>query len=241
MAIHLFIKRRCSWITKKAETMRKLYKRLAAWIVLPPAAFIAVYHGVDTVLMNDIYVPAEEQRIEEADKKYFAYGSNMSTAYLTNIRGVHPLDKQAARLKGYELTFSLRGPNWIEPGFANIAPAANGTVEGVVYTLEPEAYERIIQSEPDDYLQVTVDLETSDGRTVQAVTLVGPDQGDYRPSRRYLKILITGARENELSDEYISRLRSIDSAYVPLLSEVMGSIIYFYVYFHSKVKTAEPS
>lgn len=222
--------------------MRKLYKRLALWILMPPSVFVATYHGVDTALMNDTYVPAEEQMLEEAGKKYFAYGSNMSTAYLTNIRGVYPLDKETAKLSGYKLTFSLRGPNWIEPGFANIAPADDGFVEGVVYTLDQAAYERVVLSEPDEYRQVTVDLVTADGRTIQAVTLVGPDQGEFQPSKRYLKTLVKGAQENELSAEYIESLRAIDSVYVPLLSEVMGSVIYVYVYLQSsKAKAAAES
>lgn len=222
--------------------MRKLYKRLALWILMPPSVFVATYHGVDTALMNDTYVPAEEQMLEEAGKKYFAYGSNMSTAYLTNIRGVYPLDKETAKLSGYKLTFSLRGPNWIEPGFANIAPADNGFVEGVVYTLDQAAYERVVLSEPDEYRQVMVDLVAADGRTIQAVTLVGPNQGEFQPSKRYLKTLVKGAQENELSAEYIESLRAIDSVYVPLLSEVMGSVIYVYVYLQSsKAKAAAES
>lgn len=222
--------------------MRKLFKRLALWILIPPSVFVATYHGVDTALMNDTYAPAEEQMLEEAGKKYFAYGSNMSTAYLTNIRGVYPLDKETAKLRGYKLTFSLRGPNWIEPGFANIAPADNGFVEGVVYTLDQAAYERVVLSEPDEYRQVTVDLVTADGRTIQAVTLVGPNQGEFQPSKRYLKTLVKGAQENELSAEYIESLRAIDPVYVPLLSEVMGSVIYVYVYLQSsKAKAAAAS
>lgn len=222
--------------------MRKLYKRLALWILLPPSVFMATYHGVDTALMNDTYAPAEEQMIEEVGRRYFAYGSNMSTAYLTNIRGVFPLDKEAAKLSGYNLTFSLRGPNWIEPGFANIAPADDGLVEGVVYTLDQAAYERVVQSEPDEYRQVMVDLVTADGRTIQAVTLVGPDQGDFQPSKRYLKTLVKGAQENALSAEYIDRLHAIDSIYIPLLSEAMGSVIYLYVYLQSsKAKAAAES
>lgn len=223
--------------------MRKLYKRIAAWILIPPAAFMGAYHGVYTAVMNDTYVPGEERLFEEAAKRYFAYGSNMSTAYLTNVRGVFPLAKEAVKLRGYKLAFSLRGPNWIEPGFANIAPAASGIVEGVVYTLDQLAYERVVQSEPDEYRQVTVDLLADDGRTIRAVTLIGPDQGDFKPSKRYLKTLVKGARENELSPEYIDNLRMTDAVYVPLLSEVMGSIIFAYVYFQSnKTKAAsEPN
>lgn len=213
--------------------MRKLYKRLALWILIPPSVFIATYHGVDTALMNDTYVPAEEQIIAESGRRYFAYGSNMSTAYLTNIRGVYPLGRESAKLSGYKLTFSLRGPNWIEPGFANIARADDSFVEGVVYTLDEAAYERVVLSEPDDYRQVIVDVATPDGKMVQAVTLVGPDQGEFRPSKRYLKTLVKGAQENELSANYIASLREIDSVYVPLLSEAMGSVIYLYVYLQS--------
>lgn len=226
----------------KVRIMRKLYKRLALWILIPPSVFVATYHGVDTALMNDTYVPAEEQMIAVPSRRYFAYGSNMSTAYLTNIRGVYPLDRESAKLSGYKLNFSLRGPNWIEPGFANIAPADDAFVEGVVYTLDEAAYERVVLSEPEEYRQVTVDVVTPAGKTIQAITLVGPDQGEFQPSKRYLKTLVKGAQENELSATYIASLHAIDSVYVPLLSEAMGSVIYLYVYLQStKAKSAAES
>ena len=51
---------------------------------------------------------------------YFGYGSNMSQVYLEKVRYVYPKKSTVGHIKDYALKINLKGPNFVEPGFANI-------------------------------------------------------------------------------------------------------------------------
>ena len=51
---------------------------------------------------------------------YFAYGSNMSNDYFRNVRKMTPISSNPAVLNDYRLVMNLKGPNFVEPSFANI-------------------------------------------------------------------------------------------------------------------------
>ena len=58
---------------------------------------------------------------------YFGYGANMSKRYanmskryIENVRNITPFSSQTASIFNYTLVMNLKGPNFIEPAFANI-------------------------------------------------------------------------------------------------------------------------
>ena len=55
---------------------------------------------------------------------YFSYGSNMSKGVMENVRNIHPLRSQKSTLLNYKIIMNIPGPNFIEPGFANISPSS---------------------------------------------------------------------------------------------------------------------
>ena len=59
---------------------------------------------------------------------YFGYGANMSKRYLENIRNIKPVSSQSAYMLNYKLVINLKGPNFIEPAFANICYEENAKV-----------------------------------------------------------------------------------------------------------------
>ena len=66
---------------------------------------------------------------------YFGYGSNMSQEYLENVRNVYPTKSTIAHLKDYTLKINLKGPNFVEPGFANISYQIGSKAEGSVHEI----------------------------------------------------------------------------------------------------------
>ena len=54
------------------------------------------------------------------------------------------------------------------------------------------------------------------------------------PSRRYMKILINAAIKNQLSENYIQKLKRHPSVYYPILSEIYAVRIFFWVRKRSK-------
>ena len=86
---------------------------------------------------------------------------------------------------------NLKGPNFIEPAFANICFEKDAKVEGVVHELAETDLQRIVAS-------------------VFAKTLRSKESApeELPASRRYMKILIAAAMENKLSSDYVKFLKS---------------------------------
>ena len=125
---------------------------------------------------------------------------------------------------------NLKGPNFIEPAFANICYEEGAKVEGVVHELTQADLDRIVTSEGETYELIEAPA-TCDTETVLVQTLRCKENTskDLPASRRYMKILIAAAIENNLSSSYIKFLKGKDSVYYPILSEIFAIRIYFWV------------
>ena len=162
---------------------------------------------------------------------YFGYGSNMSTQYLIKRRKIIPLESQAALLKDYELIMNMGGPNFLEPSFANIRSSKGSTVEGVIHKIDELDLQKIINTEGEDYQLVKLSVYR-EGKRKTAYTLIyiTEETEDIPPSKRYLKILISAAKENNLSTAYIENLETRPNVYYPLLSEIFSLRVYLWVW-----------
>ena len=82
---------------------------------------------------------------------YFGYGSNMSQVYLENVRYVYPKKSTVGQIKDYALKINLKGPNFVEPGFANIRYQKGSKVEGILHEISDIELKKIIASEGPEY------------------------------------------------------------------------------------------
>ena len=142
---------------------------------------------------------------------YFAYGSNLERATFVGRRGMRPLATTSGVLRDFELRFDLPvGPG--ERGVANVAPRAGEHVWGALYQLTGADAERLDRTEgvPQGvYRRVAVEVQARDGALVTAFTYCsGLGRPDRKPSRRYLGLLLVGARELELPAAWLERLRA---------------------------------
>jgi hypothetical protein len=153
---------------------------------------------------------------------YFAFGANMSSVVLRR-RGIAVLSRERARLRGHRLVFDLAGIPWVEPAFASIVPDPECDVYGVLYRLTPDQLERINGYEGPGYsfIEVEVEGERSGIQRSSTYQTRRPTAG-LRPSRRYLRVLSEGARENDLPAFYIRELAAHPCVHVPLLSGIAG-------------------
>ena len=155
----------------------------------------------------------------------------MSTQYLIKRRKIIPLESQVACLKDYELIMNMGGPNFLEPSFANIRPSKGSTVEGVIHKIKDKDLQKIVNTEGEDYQLVKLSVY-KDGKRKIAYTLiyVTEETKDIPPSKRYLKILISAAKENNLSITYIESLKKRPYVYYPFLSEIFAIRVYLWVW-----------
>lgn len=144
---------------------------------------------------------------------YFAYGSNMNPARLTD-RGITPLNIQAAVADNVRLLFNKAA--WRKPGvgYATIEPAPGETVEGILYDLTAEAIALLdgYEGYPKHYRRETLRVRLADNIPVEAIAYIAqPDkiEAGLKPTADYLSHLLAG--EACLSPAYMARLRQTET------------------------------
>ncbi len=147
---------------------------------------------------------------------YFAYGSNLHDTIFRGRRGMVARATLRGRLDGFELRFNLPvGPG--ERGVANLEPAAERCVWGALYLLTAADCERLDRSEGvpfGAYRRVTVEVRQEDGEHCTAFTYCSAStRTDRKPSARYLRLVVEGARQHGLPDEYVRWLERFELAY----------------------------
>uniref|UniRef100_A0A646QF06 gamma-glutamylcyclotransferase n=1 Tax=Hemiscolopendra marginata TaxID=943146 RepID=A0A646QF06_9MYRI len=144
---------------------------------------------------------------------YFAYGSNLLTE---RIRINNPSARKVAiaRLCRWRLDFNLYGKAW-HGAAATIVPDSNCNVWGVVWEIDNDDMINLDKQEY-GYDAVTVEVE-SDNCTKYACrsyVMSSPFVGDRRPSTVYKNVIIKGAIEHQLPEDYINMLHQIvDNGY----------------------------
>ena len=147
---------------------------------------------------------------------YFAYGSNMQRDTFERRRGMRPTRSRWAWLAGHGLCFDLPvGPG--ERGVANLIAAEGADVYGVLYEITAAELETLDRTEGvhvEFYVRVKVAVAAADGERVEAWTYVSERRSTGRkPSERYLGLLLEGAREHALPQDYVRRLEAFELAH----------------------------
>ena len=145
---------------------------------------------------------------------YFGYGSNMCAAIFREQRGMRPLDVRTGWLDGWRICFTLPvGPG--ERGVANLEAAPDGRTHGVLYRLSRDDAERLDRTEGVHfgyYARREVEVVSGEERIpafTYASTIVVAGR---KPSARYLGLLVAGAREHGLPEDYVRLLEAIELA-----------------------------
>jgi cation transport regulator ChaC len=146
---------------------------------------------------------------------YFAYGSNLDPRTFLGRRRMRPLETRVALLEHFELRFDLPvGPG--ERGVANVAPRSGDQVWGAAYLLTHSDAERLDRTEGvhhGAYLRLSVEVRDTNLSMVSAFTYHSSrGVAGRKPSRRYLGLLLAGARHHGLPPVYLERLRALPLA-----------------------------
>jgi len=141
----------------------------------------------------------------------FGYGSNMNAENLAKSKKVQVLEHKRAIIDGYRLRFNIRSEfKYAEPAFANIQPHVGEQVHGVAFKLKRLDAIKLCTIEL-HYKPQMVKAKTYDGDEIQCFVFVAKeercfaDDDPHPPSLRYKKILINGAKEAMLDEDYIKK------------------------------------
>lgn len=147
--------------------------------------------------------------------RYFGFGSNMNITSL-RAKGIKPLSSRRAVLHGWRLRFNVQHFFRHEGGVGNIeqTEATDDLVQGVLHECPDEALASLdaMEAYGHGYDRITVEVEAEregSAERVPAFTYVGmPEFIDDAclPSRRYLNIVIDGARQSGLDSDYVQNL-----------------------------------
>ena len=146
---------------------------------------------------------------------YFAYGSNMSAATFRERRRIQALEVRRGFVDGYRLCFDIPIGSG-QRGVANLRAEAGFRTYGVTYLLTATQCEHLDHTEGvhmNVYRRLPVRVVTDEESGVDAFTYQSAISDLTRkPSARYLNLLLAGAFEHELPDEYVGFLESFDLA-----------------------------
>ncbi len=144
---------------------------------------------------------------------YFAYGCHMDPGFLASVVGVTLEPGWPARLPGWRLAFNKGGEGDSgEDMVANIEEAPACCTLGVVYRLPQQALSALDDFEgvPVHYQRASVWLEPLGRRARQAALAYRAQPRwivkDGSPNPRYLELLVRGARQHGLSEDYVAWL-----------------------------------
>jgi gamma-glutamylcyclotransferase len=140
---------------------------------------------------------------------YFAYGSNLATAemeaWCPDHRFLGP-----ARVDGYRLGLRRRSIRW-GAGVLDLVAARGATVWGALYELPGVSLERLDAKEGAGFAYVRVEVEpVLDGGRHRAVAyeVVEKEPEQVPCSPEYAQLVLAGARERTLPDEWLRKLEA---------------------------------
>ncbi len=142
---------------------------------------------------------------------YFAYGSNLHLKqFARRCHGSKAVGR--ARLPDYRLAFTRYSSNR-RGGVADIVPEPDAEVWGALYEVDEaclatlDEYEGVPRSYRREMIRVLDDSRVEQ----EAVVYIANQTGAFAPSREYLALIIEGARDHGLPEEYIRAIEQVQA------------------------------
>ncbi|KAK9712665.1 hypothetical protein QE152_g24776 [Popillia japonica] len=152
---------------------------------------------------------------------YFAYGSNLLAKRL-RLNNPSAVRNGIGKLEDYEIDFASFSPRW-RGAIATITPKEGRVVWGSIWELDIEHLKTLDDQEGVHrglYFGTDVDVVTEDGsrkrcriyklaHKARFVKNIEELPEERRPSPAYLKVILLGAKESNLPENYVEFLRRI--------------------------------
>lgn len=153
---------------------------------------------------------------------YFAYGSFLDSE---TLRQHCPSARfvTSAVLPNFEVQFNYMSKTY-KAGVTGVEFAPGNMARGVVYEIPEEEMERLDVVEAVHqgfYYRETVLVVDEDGGFLEAETYRTTDpKGPFKSSRKYVGLMLKGAREHKLDPDYI---RELETLYATLDERLVGA------------------
>jgi gamma-glutamylcyclotransferase (GGCT)/AIG2-like uncharacterized protein YtfP len=143
---------------------------------------------------------------------YFSYGSFLDSQTLRRHcpKAVY---MGKAILPNWEVQFNFMSRTY-KGGVTGIEPAVSKLVRGILYDVNDEELLHLdsIEGVPEGiYYRQTIYVVDESGKAVKAATYRTTNpKGPFKPTRKYLSLMINGAKEHGLDQDYIKELEAIE-------------------------------
>ncbi len=142
---------------------------------------------------------------------YFSYGSFLDSETLRrHCPGARFVVK--AVLPNFEVQFNYMSRTY-GGGVTGVEPAPGRKAQGVVYEVSPEEMEHldVVEAVPEGYYyRQTVLIVDDGGNLLEAETYRTTNPGGpFKPTKRYVALMVKGAREHGMDPDYIRELEGI--------------------------------
>lgn len=135
---------------------------------------------------------------------YFAYGKNLATKVIYDRIGyIH--GKYKAELKGYAFIYNKESKDGSSK--ANIEKSEGELTRGICYEIDLNQFNELKDKYEEGYDVIDVWIETDEGN-ISAKSFSAMKEfiiEDTSPSQDYVESILSGATENQLPDDYISK------------------------------------
>ena len=119
-----------------------------------------------------------------------------------------------AMLPNWEVQFNFMSHTY-KGGVTEIEAAAAKLVRGVLYDVNDDELLHLdsIEGVPDGiYYRQTIYVVDESGKVVKAVTYRTTNpKGPFKPTKRYLGLMISGAKEHGLGPDYVKELEAVET------------------------------
>jgi hypothetical protein len=189
----------------------------------------------------------------ENTRLYLAYGSNLCSSVFQGNRGIVPVSAVNVVVPELRLCWNLEGIPYAEPCYANAerrsgqGKSIHGALVGVVYEICAADFAHILRTEGQGYAETQVECRPLQpgSRTVtacpgvpsiRACAVLASGAGrrparNMQPSRRYVDLLVTGAREHCLPSQYIKLLEAVATYEASTPRQRIGKAIFSFLWF----------
>ena len=144
---------------------------------------------------------------------YFSYGSFLDSDTLRR-HCPNAIYKGKAILPNWELQFNFMSLTY-KGGVTGIEPATARLVRGVLYEVNNEELLNLdsIEGIPEGiYYRQTIYVIDESGKAVKTATYRTTNpKGPFKPTKRYIGLMISGAKECGLDPDYVKELESIET------------------------------
>ena len=169
---------------------------------------LSLYAGFFILLIQSFNLSAKEDLV-----LHFGYGSNLSEAYMKKYTpGLKYV--MNAQLPNFEIQFRKYSTD-MKGGISSIIPKPGGMIYGVLYTIPKKEIEAldILEDVPlGIYRRDTFNVLGDDGKWHEAdLYRVVTPKGPYKPAKKYLDLMIAGAKEHNLNADWQHKLQKMRS------------------------------